>query len=895
MAAGAFLLVLDDSRSFSEGRVFIDPLLLVAHLQESLIEAGCRRQVSLVVHSGAIRNLHDLMLVVGVGADAVHPYLLWRVSAGYADAERDGVKAIENTFTVLRKGMEKVMSTMGIHEICGYGRIFSAIGLKSDLAGILRIVNFCGSEIFGLGLAELEEMASQRYARANDKSETESFREPERNPKVGHIIRDVAIGKKGYLEMAVGLDAIAEELPTGIRHLLRTEAAPHGRQLTMDEVDLSVGGHSMPLVIAAMSFGSQGENSFRTYAEAAQKANIICMNGEGGEIPDMLGRYRKNRGQQIASGRFGVFMGFLNSVDYLEIKIGQGAKPGEGGHLPGSKVSAMVAKARHCEPGITLISPSNHHDIYSIEDLAQIITELKTANPTARVSVKIPVTSGVGTISVGIAKAGADIINISGYEGGTGAAREHAKRFVGLPTEIGVSEAHRALVESGLRQGVEIWADGGMRSGDDVLKLILLGANRVGIGTVALMAIGCISCRQCHLDRCPRGISTQVQTREEAIARGYKGFVPRLVAEETENLDRLLRAIGDELRMRTAALGVSRVQDLVGRSELLRQYRFRERLDTVDLLRRAKSPPGPVHALDPWVIRKPLSYLTRMISDLVMARFAEGESLVHFAEEGVRSTDRAVGTYLAGALARQYEGEEGRRKALIRLGGSVPGNGLCAFNTASLEMIVEGGSQDGAAKGSMGGLLGVFKGQNYLGRHIDGSTGKSFAYGAIGGLFMVQNMADSRACVRMSGADVVFGGRIVAPVQDELGNIASRAHLKGFAFEYMTGGRAVVLGDPGPWLCAGMTGGIIYQCLYPEYGFSRESIERRLAKSAQVTITQVNQKGISDIRELLGRYITELEHGFQLKEAQAVAAIMLDAGNRFIMIKPRLVPPLPAK
>ncbi len=480
VAAGALLLVLDDSRSFSESRVFIDPLLLVAHLQESLIEADCRRQASLIVHSGAIRNLHDLMLVVGMGADAVHPYLLWRVTAGYADAVRDGAKVIANTFSVLQKGIEKVMSTMGIHEICGYGRIFSAIGLKSDLAGILRVVNFCGSESFGLGLAELEEMATRRYARANNENEAESFREAERNPKVGRIIRDVAIGRKGYLEMAAGLDAIAEELPTGIRHLLRTEAVPPVRQLTMDEVDLSVGEHSMPLVIAAMSFGSQGESSFRTYAEAAQEANIICMNGEGGEIPDMLGRYRKNRGQQIASGRFGVFMGYLNSADYLEIKIGQGAKPGEGGHLPGSKVSAMVAKARHCEPGITLISPSNHHDIYSIEDLAQIITELKIANPTARVSVKIPVTSGVGTISVGIAKAGADIINISGYEGGTGAAREHAKRFVGLPTEIGVSEAHRALVESGLRQGVEIWADGGMRSGDDVLKLILLGANRVG-------------------------------------------------------------------------------------------------------------------------------------------------------------------------------------------------------------------------------------------------------------------------------------------------------------------------------------------------------------------------------------------------------------------------------
>jgi glutamate synthase (NADPH/NADH) large chain len=283
--------------------------------------------------------------------------------------------------------------------------------------------------------------------------------------------------------------------------------------------------------------------------------------------------------------------------------------------------------------------------------------------------------------------------------------------------------------------------------------------------------------------------------------------------------------------------------------------------------------------------------LTRLISDLAMASFAEGKTKVHFAEEGVRSTDRAVGTYLAGAMARQYQGHEGERQALLHLGASVPGNGLCAFITKNLEVIVKGGSQDGAAKSSMGGLLGVFKDQNLLGRYIDGSTGKSFAYGAIGGLFMVQNMADSRACVRMSGADVVFGGRIVAPVQDELGNIASRAHLKGFAFEYMTGGRAVVLGDPGPWICAGMTGGVLYQCLYPEFGFEREAVERRLSKSAKVKISAVSQKGLRDIRQLLERYILELEQGFQRREAQAVTKILLDAAERFLMIKPRALRP----
>jgi len=895
VASGALLLVLDDSRSFTENRVFIDPGLLVAFLHEFLIRTGLRREAGLVVQSGAIRNLHDLMFVLGLGADAVHPYLLWRVSAGCADAELDAALIIDHTFSVLQKGMEKVMSTMGIHEICGYGRIFAAIGLRSDLAAIMRLTNFCASGTCGLGLAALEDMATERYARASSAGAVGVFREPERNPRVGRIIRDAALGKTGFLEMAEKLAGVAEQMPTGIRHLLRVRQAAPARSLTMEEVDISVGSHAMPLVIAAMSFGSQGESSFRTYAEAALKTNIICMNGEGGEIPDMLGRYRQNRGQQIASGRFGVFMGFLNSADVLEIKIGQGAKPGEGGHLPGNKVSDMVARARHCKPGITLISPSNHHDIYSIEDLAQIITELKTASPNARVSVKIPVTSGVGTIAVGIAKAGADIVNISGYEGGTGAAREHAKRFVGLPAEIGVSEAHRALVEAGLRAGIEIWADGGLRSGDDILKMILLGANRVGFGTVALMAIGCISCRQCHLDRCPRGIATRLQSREEAIARGLKGFVPRVVEEETENLARLLAAIGDELRLRTAALGEERLQSLVGRTDLLQQYRLRERLDVTDILRSPEAYGDNGQQAGPQIIRKPLNYLTRLIADLAMDRFQQGDALIHFAEEGVRSTDRAVGTYLAGALARGLRGGEAQHKAVLRLGASVPGNGLCAFNTAEVEVIVEGGSQDGAAKGSMGGLLGVFKGQNLLGRYIDGSTGKSFAYGAIGGLFMVQNMADSRACVRMSGADVVFGGRICGPVHDELGNLASRAHLKGFAFEYMTGGRAVVLGDPGPWICAGMTGGVIYQCLYPACGFDRKALNRRLARSAGVTISRVNRQGINDLHELLEKYIAELERAFQHEEARAVTEILQDAAGRFVTIRPKPLRPVSAE
>ena len=233
-----------------------------------------------------------------------------------------------------------------------------------------------------------------------------------------------------------------------------------------------------------------------------------------------MGLYPKNRGQQVASARFGVNIGFLNSVDLIEIKIGQGAKPGEGGHLPGFKVTEQVAAARQTTPGVALISPSNNHDLYSIEDLAQLIDELKTANPKARVSVKIPVVPGVGIIAVGVAKAGADIINLTGYEGGTGAARAHALRYVGLPAEIGLLLSHRALIESGLRDRVELWADGGMKSGRDVVKMLCLGANRVGFGTMAMVAVGCTICRKCHEGTCHVGITTHIKTKEEAEAQG---------------------------------------------------------------------------------------------------------------------------------------------------------------------------------------------------------------------------------------------------------------------------------------------------------------------------------------------------------------------------------------
>ncbi len=884
--SGAILLVLDDSNAFFEDESYIDPALMVAYLNQKLEEKNLRRRCSIIVRSGAIRNLHDIMFLLGMGADALNPYKLWETVIGFTTDKVDEKKAISNTIDVFQKGMEKVMSTMGIHELCGYGRIFAGLAVTEEFEKIFKVDCFYKSKDIGLGFKLLEDIAKERIKRAKSKEEIPIYSEPNRNAKVGRILRQTAEGKKGYFEMAKGLSKLDEELPVGARHVIRPKLVPEEERLTMDQVDISIGHHDMPIVIAAMSFGSQGENSFRSYAEAAKKANIICMNGEGGEIPDMLGKYRKNRGQQIASGRFGVYMELLNSADYLEIKIGQGAKPGEGGHLPGQKVSEQVARARHCKPGITLISPSNQHDIYSIEDLAQIITELKTANPYAKVSVKIPVTSGVGTIAVGIAKAGADIVDLSGFEGGTGAAREHAKRYVGVPIEVGVSEAHRALCESNLRDKVEIWADGGLRSGADIVKMILLGANRVSLGTVALMGVGCISCHRCHLDRCPRGISTQLQTKEQAEARGVKGFSPRKVDIEAENLARLLRALGDEVRMILADMGQKNLQELVGRTDLLEQYRFFEQIDVTSILKKPDLSMIPENLDQERSIRLPLNYLTKLISDLVIEQFEQGKKVVHFKEQGVKSTDRGMSTYLCGEIVRRY-GIGTDKKAMLRLTSSVPGNGLCAFNITAVDTCVTGGAQDGTVKGSYGGVVGIFKGLNYLGKRVDGSTGKSFAYGAIKGTFLIQNMADSRACIRFSGADVVFGRRITEPVDDSNGNIAHRAFLKGFAFEYMTGGRAVVLGDPGPWMCAGMTGGVIYQCLYPEYNFTVDSIKRRLARGAIVKIEKLTKEGLKDIEELLSLYIKELRATFQEEEAKEVERILDEAGDRFIMIVPK--------
>lgn len=893
VSRGCRLLLLDDGGAFTGALSFLDPGLATAAVHRVLREAAVaggenlRRRASLIVRSGALRDLHDLAFLLGMGADALCPYLMWEV----ADEEENGVR---NLLGVLRVGLEKVISTMGTHEMGGYGRFFASIGLSYEVAAVFGAPNFCGSFRRGLTFADLERDGRERRKLARSSRQQPVETQFRIYPRIWKMVGAVAKMEENYAELSRLVRHLENEHPLAIRHLtdfrFRDEVA-----VDPAEVDASVAGHDLPIFISAMSFGSQGETPFRIYAETARRLNIVCMNGEGGEIADMLGMYRKNRGQQIASGRFGVTMEYLNSTDFLEIKVGQGAKPGEGGHLPGFKVTEKIAAARHAAPGVTLISPSNNHDIYSIEDLAQIVEELRTANPHARISVKVPAVAGIGTISLGVAKAGADIITISGYDGGTGAARRHAIKYVGFPVEIGVREAHCALVEAGMRDRLEIWADGGAKTGRDVVKLMLLGANRVGFGTMAMVVIGCTACRGCHLGTCHVGIATQIETAEEARARGLKRFVPRVLENGVIYQTTFFRALGREIRTLTAKLGYLRTRDLVGDAHLLEQTRGLDRLDLTALL--APPPPGTVRRDQGAVriIRKPLNYLTSLISGLVTEAFDGGSERVHYNDDNASSSDRAIGTYLAGALVRaRREGRlSGARDAVLHFRrDSIPGNGLGAFTAEPLTIHVEGGAQDGVGKSANGGRITVLKGENRHGVRVGGSVGKGLAYGAQGGTFLIQGDADSRACIRLSGGDVVLGGRIRRPLDDAGGYLAERANLKGFAFEYMTAGRVVVLGDPGPWICSGMTGGTVYCRLDPEMGMDREALRRRLAKGAHVSIRDLEEEDIAALEELLGLYHRELLSSHQDEEADWVEGVMARCRTAFVSIVPEPAPPV---
>ena len=906
VTAGAEILVLEDRLATAQQRV-IDPHLAVAAVDKALREAhddegvALRRRVSVVLKAAGIRNVHDVMVAVGFGADAICPYAMVEQAI---DGSPEPEAAAGRLLDGLQKGMEKVLSTLGIHEIRGYGRLVSAIGIAPEVLDVLGIPGFCASEGRGLDFARLDTLAEQgREIRAGEES-AGKVKLPRMYPKVWKALARVANSERGYDEFAETCQALEDEQPVALRHAIGIQLAPEGDRLPEDRVSSAVGDQELPFVISSMSFGSQGETPFRAYAEAAYRANMLCMNGEGGEIRDMYGKYPKNRGVQIASGRFGVSSLLMNACEWIEIKIGQGAKPGEGGHLPGSKVTEAIAAARNATVGSDLISPSNNHDLYSIEDLAQLIDELKTANPYAKVIVKVPVVPGVGTIAVGIAKAGADVLTLSGFDGGTGAARLHALRRAGLPCEVGTVLAHHALVEAGIRDRVEIWADGGLRTAADAIKLICLGANRLGYGTAAMVAIGCTICRGCQLDTCHVGIATQLD-EEEAEHRGLKRFVPREYEPAVEGLMRYFTEMGGALRRIAGEMGVDNVQDLVGQADRLAQITHHSEMDLDGLLTPTRervigAPESGERYFRPFAPPPP-----HRTPDAAQEAL-EAATVLAVEEYELTARDRNLGTDLAGVIARARTGlhtpqelsaqvaqnaPEGHAGMLVDLQfthGAATGSGLAAFNVEGVRIRVSGGAQDGVGKCSLGGEVQVLKALTDSGDWVGGHVGKSFAYGAQRGLFLIQGDADARAGIRLSGADMVLGGQPEGPIDDRIGALGARANCKGFAFEYMTGGRAVVLGDPGPWLCSGMTGGVVYVRQEADWNLDEAAVRRRLSKAAKVSLVPIEPESedAQNVTELLTVYCAALAASGQDDEATRLSALAESPEDHFIAIHP---------
>ncbi len=842
--AGARLVVIRDRHAVDEGRAWLDPMLVTAAVHRALgvqpsRSGSLRRDCGLVVSVGSLRNLHDIVTALALGADAVNPYLLleYAISSGDPDAQANLVEA-------MRKGIEKVISTLGIHEVRGYGRQLAAVGVAPEIARLLGVRTFVGRDGVGLDWERVGRDGMERSAMLRQRTVARLSPAFRIYPRVWKAALQAANGEVPWASYAERLREMEEQHPVALRHLLDIVGgapAPDGRR-----ADTRAGEHDAPFYISSMSFGSQGETAYRAYAEAAFRMNILCINGEGGELPDLYGRYPRNRGQQVASGRFGVSAGLTNSSDYLEIKIGQGAKPGEGGHLPARKVTAKVALARNATPGSDLISPSNNHDIYSIEDLAQVVHELKTVNPRARVAVKVPVVPEIGIIAVGVAKSGADIITLSGYDGGTGAARQHALRRAGMPSDLGVREAHRALVESGLRDRVELWCDGGMKSATDIVKMLCLGADRVGFGTLAMVAIGCTICRGCQLDTCHVGIATQIETSAEASDRGIKRFEPQELDRAVANLQRFFGAMREDLAAIAGALGVASTRELVGRVDLLAQVRGADRVDLTALLTPLAEEWSPAQARTSLFVAAPLSAGDAPLSAL----------------------DRFVGTAESGVLARQriFAKVSGTHERVFPT-GSIAGNGFAAYATEGVTLHLSGGAQDGAAKSALGGTFVILKAPNAEGRFVDGSVGKCFAYGAQRGRFLVQGSADARAGIRLSGADVVFGG-----------------DLHGFAFEYMTAGRGVVLGDPGKWICSGMSGGVVY--VRVDRALDEPALGRRLAKGGRVAVRPLAAADRADLAELLGAYADELQQSGQPADAERVRALLAEPDRHFRAVRP---------
>ncbi len=859
VASGATVVCLDDCDAGGD-RAPIPSLLAVAAAHDRLVERGLRLGCSLLVASDEARDSHMVATLVGYGADVVCPRLALETVAHQAAIDKVGgdrpspEEAQRRLLGAFEDGVLKVMSKMGIADVSSYrgARLFEAVGLDRRLCK--RFFGGTHSAIGGIGLDRLEREALGRLeASEAAKPELENpgfykFRkggEPHAtDPEVVGALQEGVVAAHALVKAVKGERFDLYERFAGLvngrpplepRDLL--EPVETRTAIPLDEVE-PVDSIVRRFSGGAMSHGALSAEAHETIAIALNRLGGRSNSGEGGEDPARYGGERNSKIKQIASGRFGVTAEYAVSAEELQIKIAQGSKPGEGGQIPAHKVTPEIAKLRGTSPGVSLISPPPHHDIYSIEDLSQLVFDLKEVNSEADVSVKLVASSGVGVIAAGVAKARADIVHVAGADGGTGASPLPSIKHAGAPWELGLAEAQQALVANGLRGRVRLRVDGGFKTGRDVVVAALLGADEFSFGTALLLAEGCLMVRSCHLDTCPVGIASQ---RPELRAK---------FAGTPEMVETYLRFVALEVRELLAALGLRTLDEAVGRTDLLRQRRTgdasADAIDLGPLLARAGAGPSRY-------VGEPVPHEGDRLGALLHAQGRAAISGARLVEPAYAITngDRAIGARLAGAVARAAGSGPPAGRVRARFEGAA-GQSFGAFLAQGIELRLVGEANDGVGKSMSGGRIVVAPPPDDEGEAV--LLGNTVLYGATGGELFCAGAAGERFAIRNSGATAVVEG------------------VGDHGCEYMTRGSVVVLGPHGRNLGAGMTGGEAF-LLDPD---------ERLLNDDLVVLSPLEQPDAERLVALLERHVR--------LTGSSRAAVLLDQPDRGVSRFQRLAP-----
>lgn len=832
---GANILILSD-KGVDEGHMAIPSLLAVSALEQHLVKTKKKTDVSIIVESGEPRDVHQFATLLGYGATVIYPYLAHEcieemIQLNMLDKEVN--IAIDDYNEAILKGIVKIVAKMGISTLQSYqgAQIFEAIGISKDVIDTYFTNTI--SEVEGITLEDIEKDLIYHHDRAYDplglttdtSLDSIGFHKLRKGDgKEDHLYSPETIVKLQRATQTNDYDLFKEysnELNSNRqKHHLRSQL--HFKK-TRNSIPLSEVESEYEIVkrfkTGAMSYGSISEEAHTCMAIAMNRLGGKSNSGEGGEKPERLGTEKNSAIKQVASGRFGVTEEYLVSAKEIQIKMAQGAKPGEGGHLPGKKVYPWIAKTRYSTPGVSLISPPPHHDIYSIEDLAQLIYDLKNANPQARISVKLVSEAGVGTIASGVAKAGATVVLISGYDGGTGAAAQSSIHHAGLPWELGLAQAHQNLVENGLRSRVLIETDGKLMTGKDVAIACLLGAEEFGFATAPLVTMGCMMMRVCNLDTCPFGVATQNQK----LRKRFKG--------KPEYVMNFMLFIARELREIMADLGYHTIDEMVGHTDNL-EVDEDANMDYSNIL----MTPYNIHYEPKDTYNFELEKTVDMKTLLPKFEPYFNEKKPHAETISISSTDRTVGTILSNAVTKQFNNTLEDDKYTVHCNGGA-GQSFGAFAQKGITLDVHGDANDYFGKGLSGGKLIIQpKEEATFKPNENVIIGNVALYGATSGEAYIRGMAGERFAVRNSGASAVVEG------------------VGDHGLEYMTGGTVVILGQTGKNLAAGMSGGVAY--VYDPNHDLYTRLNKQLVNTYEVTGEVTGKADKEVLEELLNKHYT---------------------------------------